>query len=104
MGWSPEQISGRIRIDLPDQSIDKETIYRYIYTKGKEYKLWEFLSEKHKKRRVKINGRDVYKGHKSSRIVGARSIEERPEIVANRRQAGHFETDLMEGTKRRIGL
>jgi len=30
-GWSPEQISGRIRIDHPGQAINHEAIYQYIY-------------------------------------------------------------------------
>lgn len=30
-GWSPEQISGRIRIDHPGQTINHEAIYQYIY-------------------------------------------------------------------------
>jgi len=30
-GWSPEQISGRLKIDNPDLSISHEAIYQYIY-------------------------------------------------------------------------
>jgi IS30 family transposase len=30
-GWSPEQISGRIRIDHPGNFINHEAIYQYIY-------------------------------------------------------------------------
>lgn len=32
-GWSPEIIAGRLAIDHPGESITKETIYRYIYSK-----------------------------------------------------------------------
>ncbi|HXX80342.1 MAG TPA: helix-turn-helix domain-containing protein, partial [Thermodesulfovibrionales bacterium] len=30
-GWSPEQISGRLRIEYPGQYINHEAIYQYIY-------------------------------------------------------------------------
>ena len=95
--WSPETISGRISIDHPGESICPETIYQYIYGKGKRFKLWRFLIKSHKKRRVKT-GRRV-RSLKHSRIPGAVSIEQRPNRVNKRRQAGHFETDLMEGRK-----
>ena len=38
-GWSPELIAGRLSIDHPGESIHFETIYAYIYGKGKEFKL-----------------------------------------------------------------
>jgi len=94
---SPELISGRIKLDLPHQSIGVETIYRYIYGKGKEFKLWEFLPEK--KQRRKTGKRRTRKAYKSNRIPGARSIDERARKVNTRRQIGHFETDLMEGPR-----
>ena len=31
IGWSPEQIAGRISIDHPELSISHEAIYQYIY-------------------------------------------------------------------------
>jgi IS30 family transposase len=98
--WTPEEISGRIKIDLPGQSINHETIYQYIYGKGKEFKFWQYLPRSAKRRRIRTNGRRVHKSNKSHRIPGARSIEERPMKIDNRRQVGHFETDLMEGTKK----
>ena len=98
-GWSPELIAGRLPIDHPNESIHHETIYSYIYGKGKEFKLWKYLVRKHKKRRVK-NGRKNISRKTSSRISGAISIEERPQKVLGRRQIGHYETDLMEGNKK----
>jgi IS30 family transposase len=96
--WSPETISGRLSIDHPGESICPETIYQYIYGKGKTFKLWRFLTKSHKRRRVK-SGRKL-KLKKSSRIPGAVSIDNRPGKVKKRKQAGHFETDLMEGNRK----
>jgi IS30 family transposase len=31
MGWSPEQIAGRLKLEGSDHSISHESIYRYIY-------------------------------------------------------------------------
>jgi len=33
LGWSPELISGRLKIDKPGLSISHEAIYQYIYKK-----------------------------------------------------------------------
>lgn len=96
-GWSPEIIAGRLSIDHPGESICPETIYQYIYGKGKRFKLWEYLTKSHKRRKVKT-GRKI-RSKKCSRIPGAVSIEQRPNRVEKRKQAGHFETDLMEGKK-----
>jgi len=96
--WSPQLISGRIKIEKPHLSICTETIYQYIHGKGKKYKLWRFLDQRHKKRRVK-SGRRIHKEKQHSRIPNAVSIDKRPTKANNRTQVGHFETDLMEGPR-----
>lgn len=96
--WSPETISGRIKIDRPHLSICHETIYQYIFGKGKKHKLWKYLEQHHKKRRMK-SGRRVEKQYSGSKIPGAISIDLRLKRANNRLQVGHFETDLMEGKR-----
>jgi len=96
--WSPEIISGRIEIDKPHLYICHETIYQYIFGKGKRHKLWKYLEQHHKKRRIK-SGRKVKKQYYSSKIPGAVSIDLRLKRANNRSQIGHLETDLMEGKK-----
>lgn len=92
--WSPEQISGRLRLDYPQESINPETIYQYIYSKSaKRYKLWEFLALSRKKRRGK-GGRSV---QRSGKIPGSVSIDFRPKVVDKRKQVGHWETDNVLG-------
>lgn len=97
-GWSPEMISGRLRIDIPGESITPEAIYQYVYGKGKKYKLHRYLIKSHKKRRIKT-GRSVHKEQRHSRIPDVTSIDKRPTKANNRAQIGHFETDLMEGIR-----
>ena len=96
LGWSPEIIAGRLKVDHPDQSIHFETIYKYIHKpKNKRDKLWKYLEMGHNKRRVK-GGRSV---KRLSKIKGAKSIDLRPKTILKRKTAGHFETDNMEGVK-----
>jgi IS30 family transposase len=96
LGWSPEIISGRMEKDHPGQSINPETIYKYIYSrKTRREKLFKYLELGRKKRRTKT-GRKV---QRVSRIKGATSIDLRPKSVDKRKISGHWETDNMEGTK-----
>lgn len=95
-GWSPEQISGRLPIDMPGERICVETIYQYIYNQRKSGrdKLWRYLS-RHRKRRMKQYGRKV----KREPIPERTMIDSRPEEILGRTTLGHWETDLMEGKK-----
>lgn len=92
--WSPEQIAGRLPLDLKGESINTETIYRYIYSRRmKRYKYWQYLTLTRRKRRQK-GGRSVTK---SDKIPGAISIDRRPKVVDRRKQIGHWETDNVIG-------
>ena len=95
--WSPEQIAGRIKIDLPGCSIDDETIYRFIYDlrKHPHQDLRIYLTH-HQKKRRKQKGRKV----KKSIILERKFINERSPTVILRSDFGHFETDLMEGLRK----
>jgi transposase, IS30 family len=102
-GWSPEQISGRLRLMKPNNPywhIHHETIYRYIYaTENKEKNLFEYLPRKQKKRKRKY-GRKTHR----SRIPDRVSIHDRPEEVKNRNEFGHWEGDSIEGKGHRGGI
>lgn len=94
--WSPEQIAGRLSLDHPKESINTETIYRYIYSKkSRRYKLWQQLPLGRKTRR-KWMGRKV---KRYEHILGLISIDKRPVEVNTRQVVGHWETDNMEGKK-----
>jgi transposase, IS30 family len=96
MGWSPETIAGRLKVDVPGEKICTETIYQYIYVQAKhpKEKLFNYLVL-HRKKRMRKHGRKV----QSSKIPGRIGIEERPEAVALKKEFGHGETDLMEGLR-----
>ena len=94
-GWSPEQISGRLKLENSHSVICPETIYRFVYSeKNTEKKLWEYLPRKQKGRQEQ-NGRSV----QSVRIPQRVSIHDRPDIIDKRIQFGHWEGDTVEGKK-----
>lgn len=96
MGWSPELIAGRLRLDHPELSICPETIYQYIYAKRtltRGMHLEQYLTLRRKKRMKKL-GRSV---RRLGRISEAVSIEKRPKSIVARKRIGHWETDNVIG-------
>lgn len=85
--WSPELIAGRIPIAYPGLCVSHETIYRWIYTEGNEYRAC--LTRKHVRRRKKGLIRTPRKFNMPQRV----SIDDRPENVNTRVEAGHWEVD-----------
>lgn len=102
-GWSPEQISGRMKLVFRDDlemRITPETIYSFIYSpKYKHRKFWEYLPRGHKKRRH-WHGRKVHSASIPHRV----SIHERPRVVESNTQFGHFEGDSVEGKGHKSGV
>jgi transposase, IS30 family len=97
-GWSPEQVSGRLRYEEwrgeADMSVSHETIYTWIYAhpKGELARAGIVLRTGRQER--KPRGRKKPPGAK---IVGMRSIDERPAEVEGRQMPGHWEGDLVIG-------
>ncbi|MFA5074341.1 MAG: IS30 family transposase [Nitrospirota bacterium] len=101
-GWSPEQISGRIRIDHPGYSINHEAIYQYIYHPRNPHRLEmiNLLRRAQKKRRTKGIGRKERKTKIPNRIP----IDARPKSVENRHRCGHWESDSLISRKSKAAL
>jgi IS30 family transposase len=91
MEWTPEQITGRLKIKYPEHSICVESIYRFIYdpTVRRQENFVAVLPRAHRIR----NYRGQRKTHRMSKIPERISILERPKIIETRKQAGHWETD-----------
>lgn len=88
--WSPEQISGRIKIEKKEFSTCTESIYRYIY-RDKKKKLFKLLPRKRSKRRV----RSKRSTHEKRSQMDRRNISLRPVEAACRSTAGHWEGDTI---------
>lgn len=92
-GWSPEQISGRLKREWGKRVICPETIYKFIYSPdNKSLGLWEYLPRKQKRRQRKF-GRSSKRLHIPNRV----SIHLRPKEVEDRREFGHWEGDTLIG-------
>lgn len=108
-GFSPEQISGRLTIEHPDESISHEAIYQYIYSqvhregsggmKPGYHDLRPYLKRRHRIRAK--NG--MRKGQRICRPRGP-SIDERPKEAETRKTVGHWETDSMVSRQSKAGL
>ena len=86
--WSPESISGRIKLEKHEIQICHETIYQYIYSpSGQKAKLYQHLMLARPKRQLKYSRR-------KREIPEICKIANRPEIINNRSEFGHFEGDL----------
>jgi IS30 family transposase len=102
VGWSPQQIAGRLRKEINEgvrpkgDYINHESIYQYVYDSAqKENRLWEYLPRGHRKRRRWL-GR---KSKRPTRISQRVSIYERGSAIDKRSEFGHWEGDTIVGDK-----
>jgi transposase, IS30 family len=91
--WSPEQISGRLRLEGKDY-VCHETIYRWIYKNLDSDYLKETLRRFKTRRRRKNKRQNRY-----IKIMYRKSIGKRPKNVKLRKDIGHWERDLLEGQR-----
>ena len=104
--WSPEQISKVLRMefaDRPDMCVSHETIYQALYASGTvqlHRNVARVLRSGRARRKPQRRG-----DRRTSRFVEPMvMISERPEEVAARTVAGHWEGDLLMGTKNRSAI
>jgi IS30 family transposase len=89
-GWSPEQISGRMKKEKKKFYVCAESIYRYIY-RNKNLGLYKLLPNRKSKRRQR-SGRNTHQ--KRSHIL-KRNICYRPAEISTREKLGHWEGDTI---------
>jgi len=95
LGWSPQQISGRLKLMDQPETVSHETIYQAVYVlpRGELRKeLIGLLRQGRKLRRPRAQGKDR-RGALSNMV----SVHERPESVLTRQLAGDWEGDLIKG-------
>ncbi len=100
--WAPEQIAGWLKRTYPGDEayqVSHETIYKslYIQTRGALKK--ELLKYLRRTRALRRSRHHTQKGPDHGQIVDAVPISERPPEVADRAVPGHWEGDLLCGTK-----
>lgn len=93
MGWSPEQVSGRLAHEKSTLRISPESIYRFIYAqiaRTNDYS-WRHYLPRAKSKRGWGRRPQTRMDHIKDRV----SIDKRPRYIDKRRQPGHWETDLI---------
>ena len=92
-GWSPEQISGKLKELYPDLRVSHEAIYQFIYDKRtlKTMNLKIYLPRANRQRRPRGHSRK----HKDLHIPRRVSIDQRPKHIDKREQIGHWESDTV---------
>lgn len=98
--WSPEQISGSLKDQFPDQAsmqVSPETIYAHIdaYPKGELRKLAVESLRRAKSKRGPRKSKGIC--YSSLKIADDQLFSNRPEMISTRAIAGHWEGDLIVG-------
>jgi IS30 family transposase len=102
LDWSPEQISGWLKTQYPDDEgmrVSHETIYRSLFIQARGVLKKELMEHLRSKRRMRRSQHASVSGQSRGQIVDALSIRERPAEVEDRAVPGHWEGDLLSGAK-----
>jgi IS30 family transposase len=102
LDWSPEQISGWLKIHYPDDEsmrVSYETIYRSLFIQARGVLKKELLGHLRSKRRIRRSQHARIFKDSRGQIVDAISIRQRPAEIEDRAIPGHWEGDLIGGTK-----
>jgi IS30 family transposase len=101
--WSPQQIAGWLKRQHPDDEryhVSHETIYKSLFIQARGVLKKELLACLRTQRVARRPKQVSLKGKGLGKIVDAVSISERPASVEDRAVPGHWEGDLIEGSKK----
>ena len=99
---SPQQISGWLRLSYPDNDemqVSHETIYRALYVQARGSLARELTRHLRTGRQKRFARAHSNRGQGPGRIAGMVMISERPPEVSDRAVPGHWEGDLLMGTR-----
>ena len=98
--WSPQQISAFLKVEYaqdPEMQISHETIYLSLFVQSRGALRKELARHLRTRRQVRQPKKQLPSGR--GQIVDKIMISERPAEVADRAVPGHWEGDLLLGTK-----
>src|SRR6202453_141751 len=101
LDWSPEQISGWLKIRYPSNEsmrVSHETIYRSLFLQARGVLKKELIQHLRSRRCIRRSRHAQAGGQSRGQIVDAISIRERPAEIEDRAIPGHWEGDLLSGT------
>ena len=100
--WSPEQIAGWLKRAHPDDEafqVSHETIYRSLFIQARGALKKELMAHLRRTRGTRRSRHHTQKTSIHGQITDAVSISERPPAVEDRALPGHWEGDLLFGSK-----
>ena len=100
--WSPEQIAGWLKRSYRDDEtyqVSHETIYRSLFIQARGALKKELMAHLRRTRGMRRSRHHTQKTGIHGRITDAVSISERPAAADDRAVPGHWEGDLLFGSK-----
>lgn len=100
--WSPQQIAGWLKRRHPNNEcirVSHETIYRSLFVQTRGVLKQELLACLRSQRVMRRSRHSRLKGQGLGKIVDAIPISERPASVEDRAVPGHWEGDLISGSR-----
>lgn len=100
--WSPEQISGWLADEYGNDDamqISHETIYKSLFIQARGVLKKELMAHLRSNRKMRRARSWTSKGQPRGRIPDAVSIRDRPSEIEDRAVPGHWEGDLIAGSK-----
>ena len=102
LDWSPEQVSKWLKVHYPSNEsmrVSHETIYRSLFIQARGVLKKELIQHLRAKRLIRRSRHSRAGGKSHGQIVDAISIRERPAEVEDRAIPGHWEGDLLSGSR-----
>src|SRR5450631_952011 len=102
LDWSPEQVCGWLKSEYPEDEkmhVSHETIYRSLFIQARGVLKKELIQHLRSKRSIRRSRHSRAGGKSQGQIVDAISIRETPAEVEDRAVPGHWEGDLLAGSK-----
>jgi IS30 family transposase len=100
--WAPQQIAGWLKAEYPENPefwVSHETIYRSLFVQARGALRRELIGHLRSKRRIRRSRHATDRGAGRGEIIDAISIRQRPAEVEDRAIPGHWEGDLVEGSR-----
>ena len=102
MNWSPEQIAGWLKAEYPRDEryhVSHETIYQSLFIQARGALKKELTAHLRSQRTIRRSKHAKSKGVGQGEIKDIVSIRERPASIEDRGVPGHWEGDLIAGSK-----
>lgn len=95
LGWSPDQIAGRSKLELKKKLFSPATIYNNV---NPDKTLCKLLPRRHNKYRRRKDGNQ--RQREREELSRMKSIDTRPKHIEKRKRTGHWEGDTIIGKEK----